>query len=77
MITLDVTITGERRTYAPDGITVIGGVTGTFTAQVGWNGDWLTDGDPAELDSQRNEVVALFPQYVIREITITPEPTGE
>jgi hypothetical protein len=73
VIVLDVTIVGRTVVTSADG-TVIGGATGETSHHVGWDGEWLTDGDPATLTAQRNEVIALFPSIQVEEITITPAP---
>lgn len=75
MQVLNVVIKG-RKTINSDanGLVAIGGVMGTTTAKVGWDGEWVTDGDAATITAQRNEVAALFPDIEIDEISITPEP---
>lgn len=73
MIVLDVTITGTTEVTGEDG-TVIGGTSGTTSHHVGWDGEWVEDGDSATLTAQRNEVIALFPGVRVEEITINPVP---
>jgi hypothetical protein len=73
MIILDVTILGRTEVTTEDG-TVIGGAMGETSHHVGWEGEWVTDGDSATLTAQRNEVIALFPGVQVDEITITPAP---
>jgi hypothetical protein len=77
MLVLDVVIKGRKTVNsAENGLIVVGGVVGTMTAKVGWEGEWVTDGDAATLTAQRNEVIALFPDIEIDDITITPEPAA-
>jgi len=66
MQVLDVTIYGVRR--SPDG-----GARVQHTARVGWEGEWVTDGDPATITAQRNEIASLFPDIEIRDMVVIPE----
>jgi hypothetical protein len=64
---LDVTISGTWT--VPDG-----GVVDVRTVKVGWDGEWVEDGDVATTTAQRNEVIALFPDVEIQDVSIVPEP---
>lgn len=72
---LNVTIQGRAtvNTTSASGLTAVGSMDGTTTAVVGWNGPWIIDGDPAEMQAQEDQVRALFPNIRISSITITPE----
>jgi hypothetical protein len=70
---LDVTAHGRAASnHTSNGLSIVGSVDGTLRAKVRWPGTWLTDGDPAALEAQKQQVKALFPDIEITDITVTP-----
>ncbi|MFE3033034.1 hypothetical protein ACFXKY_15490 [Streptomyces canus] len=70
---LDVTAHGRTVSNTTSGgVTAVGALSGVLTARVGWPGVWLTDGDPAALAAQEQQVKALFPDVEITDLTVTP-----